>query len=55
MNVADRKAAGNLGLRFEGRRGLLDQDMVERLVEAVILRLHAPPGDTKGQRRRVEN
>ena len=42
-------------LRFERRRGLGDQRVIERLVEAVILRLHAAARHARGQRGRVEN
>ena len=42
-------------LRFQRRRGLRDQLVIERLVEAVILRLDLAARHARGQRGRVEN
>ena len=42
-------------LRFERRRGLRDQRVIEGLVEAVILGLHLAPRDARGQRGRIED
>ena len=45
-----------MGVRFSSAsRGVLDQLVVERLVQAVILRLHAAARDAAGHRRIVED
>jgi len=55
VHVADGEAAGDGGLRFESRRGLGDERVIERGVEAVILGLHLTAGHTRRHSGRVED
>ena len=55
MHVADNEAAGDRCSGFKGRRGLLNENVIERLVKAVILCLNFAVRHARRQRRRVED
>ena len=55
MHVANRKASRNRRLGFQRRCGLLDEDVIERLIKAMILGLNLMASHARWQRGRVEN